>query len=329
MENIDYSVVIRTTGKANEKYKKLLKSIYNLSPRPYEVIVVLPEGYSLPQQKLGWERFEFCKKGMVIQRLHGMNVCNTRYALFCDDDVEFNSDFVSKLYFPLSNLDLAFSTGPLYDFLPCGLRELIVTAISGSACPTLFHKRNYCTVLNTSGYAYNRRLNHTKIYYAQSMPWTCFFADVEKMRKVYMEDEIIWLDRNGYGAMDDLTMFYKAYLLGLRTIVVPEALYIHNDARTSSKNNQSNVTYALGFNRVVFWHRFLYSQKKSFFSKTWSKLCFRYNLLGRLIISFFTCLLRAQSVTGYKVFRKGYRDGFDYINDLEYKSLPNVWRKIE
>ena len=97
MKSIDYSVVIRTVGKASEKYNKLLESIRKLNPQPKEVIVVLPIGYSLPQQRLGWERFVFSEKGMVKQRLYGMNTCNSSFALFCDDDVEFKPDFVEKL----------------------------------------------------------------------------------------------------------------------------------------------------------------------------------------------------------------------------------------
>lgn len=51
--DIDYSVVIRTIGKAGEKYQKLLDSIAGLVPRPKAVIVVLPEGYDLPVTRCG------------------------------------------------------------------------------------------------------------------------------------------------------------------------------------------------------------------------------------------------------------------------------------
>ena len=60
MKEIDYSVVIRTTGKAHEKYQALLNSIDSLTTKPVDVIVVLPEGYDLPQEQLGYENFYFC-----------------------------------------------------------------------------------------------------------------------------------------------------------------------------------------------------------------------------------------------------------------------------
>ena len=54
---LEYSVIIRTTGKAKEKYKKLLQSISNLQPKPKDIIVVLPEGCELPKNQLGNEHF--------------------------------------------------------------------------------------------------------------------------------------------------------------------------------------------------------------------------------------------------------------------------------
>ena len=118
MDRIDYSVIIRTTGNANEKYQKLLKSIAQLDPQPLEVIVVLPEGNDLPAERLGWESFHFCKRGMVRQRMEGIGHCKTRYALICDDDISFSSDFVKKLHAPIKYGIGCFSAAPLYSFLP-------------------------------------------------------------------------------------------------------------------------------------------------------------------------------------------------------------------
>ena len=100
---IDYSVIIRTTGKAGEKYRCLLQSISKLEPQPKEVIVVLPEGYSLPEEQLGWEKFYFCPKGMVTQRMYGVEKCKTKYALNTDDDIAFEADFVKKLHEQVCN----------------------------------------------------------------------------------------------------------------------------------------------------------------------------------------------------------------------------------
>ena len=115
-EAIDYSVVIRTTGKAGEKYQRLLESVACLEPAPREVIVVLPEGYDLPEEQLGWETFYFCPRGMVIQRMTGIAKCKSRYALICDDDVMFGSDFVRQLYRPVEQGICTFSAGHNHTF---------------------------------------------------------------------------------------------------------------------------------------------------------------------------------------------------------------------
>ena len=322
MRDSNYSVIIRTIGKASEKYQRLLDSIDELKPKPYEVIVVLPEGYALPKQQLGWERFVFSKKGMVTQRLYGMEACVTPYALFCDDDVEFDSDFVKKLMAPIAEMGCAFTAGPLYDFLPPKGLNTFINTICGSAAPTVFHKTNYCTVLNTTGYSFNRHLKESKLYYAQSLPWTCFFADVEKMKMVELDKEMLWLDKHGYGAMDDLTMFYKAYLLGYNTCVIPNALYKHNDAKTSTRDNTGHVDYALSFNRLVFWHRFLYKRKRGIHAKMWSKICFGYNIFTRLVLCVFSDIRGKKDYSSFKIYRKGFKDATLYLKSDDYKSLP-------
>lgn len=54
--------------------------------------------YSEPSEKLGYERFAFCEKGMVKQRVFAINDAKTPYVLLLDDDVEFAHDFVEKVF---------------------------------------------------------------------------------------------------------------------------------------------------------------------------------------------------------------------------------------
>lgn len=206
---IEYSVIIRTIGKAGEKYQKLLNSIAALVPQPKEVIVVLPEGYTEPDEKLGWETFYHSPKGMVSQRMYGVAQCKTPYALICDDDVSFGSDFVQSLHKPIAQNLCKFSIAPLYSFLPAKGIPAIIDTISGAAAPAIFNRNRYISVLRTSGYSYNRKLKENADYYeTQSAPWTCFYADIGAFRKLGFEDEQFWLDSRGYSAMDDLTNVY-------------------------------------------------------------------------------------------------------------------------
>ena len=93
-----YSVTIRTLGKAGDKYAATLESIRKQSLQPEEVVIVIPDGYDLPKDRLGFERFVRCKKGMVNQRVVGINEMSSDFTLALDDDVEFNADFVKSLF---------------------------------------------------------------------------------------------------------------------------------------------------------------------------------------------------------------------------------------
>lgn len=319
--NIDYSVIIRTTGEAKEKYAGLLASVVALIPQPKEVIVVLPEGYALPEEKLGWEDFYFCPKGMVIQRMTGIQNCKTEYALICDDDVQFGPDFVQKLHEPLEKGMGGLSIAPLYSFLPeKGIRS-VVDAVLGSGIPTLFHKNNYCSVLRTTGYSYNRNLDADKKYYkTQSAAWTCFYANVEALKSIDFEAEQIWLDAHGYSALDDQTMFYKAWLRGIRTIVVADAFYEHLDARTSTRESREPVLFSRAFNRVIFWYRFIYSQEKKILGKVWAKICFAY-YCG---VNDFYALLRGTPKNEKEIKRRARREAKRYLVSDAYLNLPPV-----
>lgn len=329
MDRIDYSVIIRTTGNANEKYQKLLKSIAQLDPQPLEVIVVLPEGNDLPAERLGWESFHFCKRGMVRQRMEGIGHCKTRYALICDDDISFSSDFVKKLHAPIKYGIGCFSAAPLYSFLPDEGMNTAVCILMASAVPTILHRNSrYISVLKSTGYSYNRHLDRTshKYYETQSAAWTCFYADVKALRNLEFDKEASWLDAHGYSALDDQTMFYKAWLMGLKTIIVSDAKYEHLDAKTSTRNNKSSVLFSRGFNRLVFWHRFIYTQQKNIIEKGLAQAAFCYYLLWVQIQYFSSVLRHRMTFAEWSEWRNGFRAAKKYLESKEYLGLPLIVR---
>ena len=326
MTEIEYSVVIRTTGNAGEKYRALLRSIAGLAPAPAEVIVVLPEGYALPTDQLGYERFCFSPKGMVIQRLAGLKACRTPYALVCDDDVAFPSDFVEKLYAPVRELGAAFSAAPLYSFLPDPGKEALLNLLMAKAAPTLLHRKDrYVSVLRSTGYSYNRHLDRSRMrfYETQSAAWTCFFADVRAFEKIEFDREI-WLDAHGYSALDDQTMFYKAWRMGYKTIVVSNASYEHLDAGTSKRNNRPAAIYSGTFNRVVFWHRFVFLGQKTPAGRLLSRAAFGYCMFWHFAWIRSKVLRGRMTKEDYALCRKGFTDGKEYLKSEEYRELPPV-----
>ncbi len=326
MEQIDYSVIIRTTGHAHQKYQSLLNSVLQLEPQPKEVIVVLPDNSELPREQIGCELFYFCKKGMVRQRLFGAEMCKTRYALFCDDDVSFPKDFIVKLHGPIAHGRGSFSVAPLYSFLPDEGMNSIICAIMGSAVPSLLHRNDrYISVLKTTGYSYNRHLNQSEggYYETQSAPWTCFYADVEAMKCLQLDNEH-WLDSHGYAALDDQTMFYKAWLMGYKTMVVPDAQYEHLDGGTSTKGNNPNILFSRSFNRYVFWHRFIYKEQKWALGRIVSRLALGYFIIWNDIRYFYSVVRHRMTLKEWAISRKGLASAKKYIKSEEYKRLAPV-----
>jgi len=325
MSQIDYSVVIRTLGNAGEKYGALLKSISELEPQPKEVIVVLPEGYEKPKEQLGWETFYFSKKGMVSQRMLGIDKVKTEYAFVCDDDITFDSTFIVKLHKPLSTGVLDISTGPLLNYLPQkGVKTIISTIMAASAF-TIFHRKRYISILRSTGYSFNRKIevDDEKYYESQSLPWACFFSKTKTLRGLEFEKES-WLETSGYSSLDDQTMFYKAWLMNIKSGIVSNALYNHLDAQTSTVNNKPHVIYSSAYNRTIFWHRFIYLQQKNSFTKAWSRICFSYYKFWQFAWRFLGVLRRRNKMAEFSIFKQACKDARRYINSEEYKKLPSI-----
>lgn len=322
---IEYSVIIRTIGKAGEKYQNLLNSISALVPQPKEVIVVLPEGYDEPAEKLGWETFYYSPKGMVAQRMYGVAQCTTPYALICDDDVTFGPDFVQKLHEPIEMGLSGLSSGPLYSFLPEKGIRAVVNTLSGAATPTIFHKGRYVSVLRTAGYSYNRYLQSKKkrFYDSQSLAGTCFYADIAMLKRVGFDEEK-WIDVNGYSAYEDQTMFYKAWLREIRTVVVADAYYVHQDAKTSTRNNKPIVTRCLIINRIIFWHRFIYRMEKTSVAKLWARLAFAYRMVWLRLWAYIDFARGRNTKDDVALIFQACKDGWAYTKSEEYRSLPAV-----
>ena len=59
---MNYSAVIRTLGVAGEKYQILLDSLVAQTVKPNQIIVYIAEGYPIPKETVGIERYVYVKK---------------------------------------------------------------------------------------------------------------------------------------------------------------------------------------------------------------------------------------------------------------------------
>lgn len=326
----DYSIAIRTLGKAGEKYQKLLNSIKNSSLQPKKIVVVLPDGYELPQERIGNETFVFCPKSMVLQRIEALKHIDTKYTLFLDDDVSFDSSFVEKLLKPLVSNQYDCSTGPLFSFFPQSIAGKIAGTLTASVSVSFFNRDMYVKMLRSSGWSYHKFDTTREQYYpTENFAWTCFMIKTEVMRKLRMEDERIWLERYGYACGDDGTMSYKLVKMGYKACIVANALYEHNDAKTSTSSDQMSNTlpsFCLYYFHIVFWNRFIYGLETNCIRRFQDKVCLTY---WKLAMSVYFILKSAKKSNRAMAgaFRDGIRAGEEYILSKDYEMLLPVNRK--
>lgn len=95
---MNYTAVIRTLGKAGEKYQTLLESLDRQTIQPSKILVYIAEGYAIPKETIGKEQYIYVRKGMVAQRALPYQEVDTEYILFLDDDVYLPETAVAQLY---------------------------------------------------------------------------------------------------------------------------------------------------------------------------------------------------------------------------------------
>lgn len=324
MDKIDYSVVIRTLGLAGEKYLKMLHSIDCQTIKPREVLVVLADGYDLPPERLGYERFIYSKKGIVSQRALGAKEAAGEFCLFLDDDMLFDATMVEELAKPLSNglADVSFPI--LLNMLPHGKSE-VMSLIAGHTFPMIRNrKNNYVRILRNGGWSYNNTVDESKIcyYYSQSAPGGIYLARREAAIKIRFEEED-WLQKASFSFPDDQINFYKFHVLGYKIVGVSGLHIEHLDGGSQNPGRQLKAAYAAAKHIPIFWHRFILKNDSNFFSRLLSVLFFAYGQFFGMLHSIF-CILKKN---GWKCFverLKGVRDAIKFICSEEYKKLPVV-----
>ncbi len=321
----DYSIAIRTLGKAGKKYQKLLDSIKNSSVSPIKVIVVLPEGYDPPKERLGYETFVYCAKSMIGQRIEALKYIDTEYTLFFDDDIEFQPDFIGKLLSPLEKGLFDCSTGPLFSFFPHSIAGKIAGTLTASVSFSLFRRDYYVKILRSGGWSYHTfDTTEDRYYPTESFAWTCFAIRTDVMSDLHMEVEQKWLERFEYANGDDRVMAYKLIKKGYRACVVANATYIHNDAKTAISENkikEYQSRFCMYYMHSVFWHRFIHIPEKRVLFRAMNRVCFSYWKCSMIVYCMIKFILSGGKDKRLVAFIEGTREGKCFVRSNEYKKL--------
>ena len=328
----EYSIAIRTLGRAGEKYKKLLDSIAASRRKPKKIVVVLPEGFDLPLERLGWEEFVFCPKSMIGQRIEALKYINTEYTLFLDDDIAYDKDFVDRLLAPLEKGLFDCSTGPLFSFFPQSLAGKIAGTLTASVSISLFNRNKYVKILPSGGWSYHTFDTSEERYYpTESFAWTCFMIRTDVMRKLRMEEESVWLERFGYACGDDRVMAYKLIKMGYNACVVSNALYDHNDARTSTSAQEMENTkpiFCMYYMHIVFWHRFIQQMETNPCIRVLNRMWLLYWESTMLVYHILKCINPKNNLR-FRAFCEGKQEGKRFIKSDDYRNLAVIIRKTK
>ena len=317
MAEFEYTAVIRTLGTAGEKYQQLLDSLQAQTIAPQAIIVYIAEGYPLPKESIGTERYVYVKKGMVAQRALPYDEVQTEWMLFLDDDLYLPPNFVERLYGQIIENDADVISPDIFPNHERSFLGKMMMAISGRMLPHSDDGKWGYKVIRTGGYSYN---NHpTKsVYQSQTNAGACFLCRKGDFEKIHFDDEL-WMDNLSYAQGDDQVMFYKMYLHGLKQITLYGSGIVHLDAGDNlNPQKEKMLLYADLRFKILFWYRFLYSQEKNYFMKMWDVMCLMYLLFFALFISLVKCkwdilkakwqavrdarsLIKSGEVTAYKL----------------------------
>lgn len=325
MKSKEYSIVIRTLGTAGCKYQALLDSINAQTLLPKEVIVVIPHGYELPPERLGYEKFVRSEKGMVIQRCVGLSEMTTELGLFLDDDLSFDSRFAETLVEGIDKYDADVVFPILKELLPQTKKQKFLAAITFSAIPFKSSKW-YTKIYRNGSYGYCNQALTEESYYAMTAPGACFLTKKASFEQIHFEEEL-WLESTPYALPEDQVMFYKFFLNNSIVKGLTTCLYNHLDAGGKSIGRAQIAAYSMSRNKLIFWHRFIYSYVHNKINCAYSLLSYIMTVCVNITIAFILTLIGLKPFILTKESIKGLIDGYKFIHSYQYKTMTPVSNK--
>ena len=318
MSDFEYTAVIRTLGKAGEKYQQLLNSLANQTVKPAAIIVYIAEGYPIPKETIGVEQYVYVKKGMVAQRALPYDEVQTEYILCLDDDLAFPSDTVERMFQLLRGHNADVISPDIFPNAQRPFTSEIMMTISGRMRARRFDKTWGYKVMRTGGYSYNK-YPREEVYISQTNAGACFLCRKKDFLRIRFQDEL-WLDKMSYPLGEDQLMYYKMYRCGLKQLTWYNHQFVHLDAGDNMAPQKGRMRlYGDIYFKVVFWHRFIYTPEKHCILRVWSRVCIAYYLVFTLLMA----LLKGD-IAMLKTKCKAIKDARMYLHTKEYSILPLI-----
>lgn len=272
-----YSICIRTLGTSADRFEALLKSIEGLTIPPNEIIVVLPHGYPAPPELRGNELVIYSGKGMLAQRIKGIESARNEHVLLLDDDVEFEPETMNKLMLVMAKYgaDIVYPINRTLLPTPgkAWLRLITIQAIARKNQDVFIH------MLPTGGYSYLCKDPLTPLP-SESCPGMLLLAKRSTLLAINL-DEDVWVDSSPYGFRDDAILSYKAHLAGYRIFAVPDVLTHHLCGSTRLDSMRAVYSaFSVGCNSFVFWKKYIFVRGNTAFKKLLFAALFAWSVIS-------------------------------------------------
>ena len=320
---MDYSVVIRTLGKAETAYQITLDSINRQTLKPVDVLVYIAESCEIPNQTIGIEKYIYVSKGMVAQRSLNYDEVNTQYCLFLDDDVYLPPDAVEKMYSELLENNAQVISPCTFENHKISFKSKVLKTLTSKEVCRMSDDKWAFKVLRTAGFSYNNN-PFRSVYESQTNAGPCFFCRKEDFLKIAFQEEL-WLDKAPYALPEDQVMYYKMYKKGLKVLTSFDTGIVHLDAGSTIGHNKERtlkLVYSEYRNKLIFWHRFIYLPEKSFVLRVWSVASIGYVYAIQVLKYLIKGLLGKKEEVN--AFFGGIKDGISLLKSSEYKSLKRI-----
>ena len=282
----NYSVAIRTIGKAGEKYLTTLQTCAAQTHKPEKIMVYLAEGFEKPKETIGIEQVVYVKKGMIAQRALTYDEIDSEFILLLDDDVQLTPDSVERLFAGIKEYDGDCITDAGSGHHHKSIFTKVVMALGG-VYPH-WYKNWAVRVRSNSFFSYNH--NPVKeVLPTQSIHGMTALVRKSALLAIHFEDEV-WMDAYGYALGDDQLMGNKLYKNGYKVLVHYNSGIKHLDAGTSHNKSSWQKEEYLGELRYLLMYRSCYDLKQN---STLSRIWCRFSFDLQLIPSTLCCILRA------------------------------------
>lgn len=315
---MEYTVAIRTLGKAGEKYQFLLDSLVKQTIKPTKILVYIAEGYPIPKETVGIEEYVYVKKGMVAQRALDYKEINSEFILFLDDDLQLGEDAVEKMYEGLVNNNLDVISPDIFRNNSRPFLNELMMRLSGRMKARYLNDEWGYKVMRTAGYSYRKHIKQD-VYRSETNAGAAFLCRKSDFLKIKYKEEC-WLDAIPYSQGDDQAMYYKMHLSGLKVGTLYNHSFKHLDAGGNlNPEKEKRLIYSDFWFKTIFWHRFIFSPEKKLFARILDCIAISYTFIFAIVIS----LIKFRNdIFQTKV--RAIKDGINYIKSSEYKTLPKL-----